>query len=219
MFFKNNSSKVHALITEQIKDVEGCLKDFNNFIGGAVKPETDNTTLRALAAGVHNMENAADRSLRAMIDSLNGSAFLPATRSELIEIAASCDKVANKCQHIAHILVWQQFRFPAKYAKQIEEICELSMAQFKVLQDCVRKVFADFGDMLNDHSILDEVREYESKVDAIEETLMEDIYAQEEMRLSERIQIANFVELVCDLSDIMEDVADKIQIMLITRKV
>ena len=70
MFFKNNSSKVHALITEQIKDVEGCLKDFSNFIKAAVNPNTDTDTLRALAAGVHNMENAADRSLRAMIDSL-----------------------------------------------------------------------------------------------------------------------------------------------------
>ena len=33
-----------------------------------------------------------------------------------------------------------------------------------------------------------------------------------------KMQVARVVELVCDLSDIIEDIADKIQIMLITRK-
>ena len=40
LFSKNNSSKVHALIMEQIKDVEGCLIDFENFMLAALKPET-----------------------------------------------------------------------------------------------------------------------------------------------------------------------------------
>jgi uncharacterized protein Yka (UPF0111/DUF47 family) len=30
--------------------------------------------------------------------------------------------------------------------------------------------------------------------------------------------MASFVEQICDVSDIIEDIADKIQIMLITRK-
>ena len=32
------------------------------------------------------------------------------------------------------------------------------------------------------------------------------------------MQTARFVELVCDISDVIENIADKIQIMLITRK-
>lgn len=31
LFSKNNSSKVHTLIMEQIKDVEDCLIEFENF--------------------------------------------------------------------------------------------------------------------------------------------------------------------------------------------
>lgn len=85
MFSKNNSSKVHALIMEQIKDVEGCMVAFENFMLAALKPETTDETLRALASSVHQMENAADRSLRRMIDSLTDT-FLPSTKEELISM-------------------------------------------------------------------------------------------------------------------------------------
>ena len=33
-----------------------------------------------------------------------------------------------------------------------------------------------------------------------------------------KMQISNVVDLFCDISDIIEDIADKIQIMLIARK-
>ena len=78
-------------------------------------------------------------------------------------------------------------------------------------------MFSQFDELLKDHAILDEIRDLESKVDEIEMALYEEIYSQE-MGLGEKIQIAGFVEMLCDVSDIMEDVADKIQIMLITRK-
>ena len=78
-------------------------------------------------------------------------------------------------------------------------------------------LFAKFNAMLQDHSILDEIRAQESKVDAVEEKLYEAIFAMD-MDLAHQAQMASFVEQICDVSDIIEDIADKIQIMLITRK-
>lgn len=217
IFSKSNTSKVHLTILEQIKDVEGCLVSFNNFMKAAVNPNTDAEMMRALAESVYQMESAADRSLRAMIDSLNNVAYLPATRSELIEVAAKCDKIANKCEHTAEMMVLQHFKFPVKYADQIVKITEITKEQFSVLLSAIGKMFSQFDELLKDHAILDEIRDLESKVDEIEMALYEEIYSQE-MGLGEKIQIAGFVEMLCDVSDIMEDVADKIQIMLITRK-
>lgn len=217
IFSKSNTSKVHLTILEQIKDVEGCLVSFSNFMKGAVNPKADVEMMRALAESVYQMESAADRSLRAMIDSLNNVAYLPATRSELIEVASKCDKIANKCEHTAEMMVLQHFKFPAKYSEDILKITEITQSQFGVLVAAIGKMFSKFDEILKDHSILDEIRDMESKVDEIEMDLYEDIYSQD-MGLAEKMQIANFVELLCDISDIMEDVADKIQIMLITRK-
>ena len=217
MFSKSSSPKVTALINEQIKDVKGCLINFENFLRAAVTPETSPETLRSLNVGVHQMENAADRSLRAMIDSLAGGAYLPSTREDLFSIAASCDKIANKCESTAKMMVLQKFTFPKEFADDVLDIMSYTHAQFELLAKSIDLLFAKFNAMLQDHSILDEIRAQESKVDAVEEKLYEAIFAMD-MDLAHQAQMASFVEQICDVSDIIEDIADKIQIMLITRK-
>ena len=67
MFKRNN---VTNLIMEQLKDVEGCLINFENFMRAASTGEAAPETLRALESGVVQMEAAADRSLTGMIESL-----------------------------------------------------------------------------------------------------------------------------------------------------
>ena len=88
----------------------------------ATTPETVHETLRALYIGVQDAENAADRSLRAMIDALSKGSYLPSTREDLISIATSCDKVANKCKTISKIVVFQRFRCPSQYASDFNDI-------------------------------------------------------------------------------------------------
>jgi len=216
LFSKNNSSKVHALIMEQIKDVEGCLIDFENFMISALKPETTDEMLRALSSSVHQMENTADRSLRRMIDSLTG-AFLPSSREELISIAASCDKIANKCEHTALMMCYQRFRFPQVYAQQIQDMLGVIRGEYNLLKESISLLFSRFGDLLEDHSILDQIRAEESKADAIEDKLHEQIFTME-LDLAHQMQMSHFVEDIGDIADMIENIADQIQIMLITRK-
>lgn len=211
------NSKISALIMEQLKDVEGCLINFENFMRAATTKGVANETLRALASGVQQMEGAADRSLSAMIESLAKVAFLPATREDLITLATSCDRIANKCEHTSMMMVRQHFVFPEKYNERIMEIMKNTRAEFELLEKSIDKLFSDLGGLLKDHSILHEIRDEESKVDVIEEDLYEEIFALD-MPLAEKTQMATFVEWLCDLSDIIENIADTIQIMLITRK-
>jgi predicted phosphate transport protein (TIGR00153 family) len=217
MFSKSSSPKVTALINEQIKDVEGCLINFENFMRAAVTPETAPETLRSLSTGVHQMENAADRSLRVMIDSLVGGAYLPSTREDLINVATSCDKIANTCESAAKMMVLQKFSFPKEYSADIMDILSHTRVQFTLLAKAIDMLFSKFNAMLQDHSILDDIRAEESKVDAIEEKLYESIFATD-LDLAHQTQMAGFVDEICDISDVIENIADKIQIMLITRK-
>ena len=217
LFSKNNSSKVHSLIMEQIKDVEGCLIDFENFMLAALKPETTDEMLRAMASSVHQMENAADRSLRRMIDSL-GSAFLPSSREELISIATSCDKIANKCEHTALMMCYQRFRFPQVYAVQIQDLLKAIRDEYDLLKESISLLFSRFGELLEDHSILDRIREQESKADAVEDKMHEQIFAMSEIDLAHQMQMSHFLEELGDIADMIENIADQIQIMLITRK-
>jgi len=217
MFIRAKNHEVHTFIMEQIKDVEACMRSFENFIRAASSPATDPETFQMLCEDVCKKEDAADRSLRRMIDSLVGTSFLPSTREDLISIAASCDKVANKCEFVALTAVYQHFRFPEDHAKDLLQIITITRKQFDLLEESISLLFSKFGDLLKDHSILDQIRALETEVDVIEQHLYRDIYLMD-MDLAHQTQLANYVESLCDLSDQIEDIADKIQIMLVTRK-
>lgn len=217
MFIRAKNNEVHTFVMEQIKDVEACLRSFENFIRAASSPATDAETLQLLCDDVCKKEDMADKSLRRMIDSLVGTSFLPSTREDLISIATNCDKVANKCEFVALTAVYQHFRFPEDHAKDLLQIITITHKQFDLLEESISLLFSKFGDLLKDHSILDQVRALETEVDVIEQQLYRDIFLMD-MDLAHQMQLANYVESLCDLSDQIEDIADKIQIMLVTRK-
>lgn len=218
MFTKSTKTNtVHILLLEQLRDVESCLNYFESFMHAACTPETVHETLKSLAVNVGDAEAKADISLRKMIDSLQGHAYLPSTREDIISVATSCDKIANKCEGIANHVVYQHFSFPTQFADNLLEIVSITHDQFEVLEKAITMLFTNFGEMLRDHSILDKIREFESMVDTIEHQLNEEVYALD-VELAARMQLAKYVESLCDISDTIENIADKMQIMLITRK-
>ena len=212
---KNNP--VHMLIMEQVNDVENCLIQFESFIRASSAPNVSFDTLNTLAKGISDAEAVADVSLRKMIDSLSGSSFLTATRQDLIEIASGCDAIANKCENYSKMSVVQHFVFPAEFSEDLLKITSISRKQFDVLRKSISLLFSDFGSLLKDHSILDEIRKYESEVDEIEENLYIRIF-NSEIQLAEKMQMKEFADNIAEISDIIENLADKIQIMLVTRK-
>ena len=215
MFRKEKN--VHEVIMEQIAAVENCIRSFENFIRAASSAVTDAETLEMLSADVCKKEEAADKSLRKMIDSLVGTSFLPSTRENLIAIATSCDKVANKCEYVTLKALYQRFRFPEECANSLLRIIAITHKQFDLLEEAISMLFARFSNMLRDHSILDQIRSLESDVDTIEKKMYKKIFMMD-IDLAHQMQMAEFVESMCDISDIIEDIADKIQIMLVTRK-
>ena len=208
---------VHALIMEQIADVEACLISFEGFLRAAGTGSGPDT-LRALFDGVREKEADADRSLYKMVDSLAGTSFLPSTREELIKIAQACDRIANRCESVGKMFVYKHFSCPADYADSMIEIMSITHEQFELLEKSISRLFSRFNELLKDHSILNDIRFMESRVDELERKLQEQI-SDMDLELAYRVQLCDFVEGVCDLSDIIENIADQIQIMLVTRKV
>jgi len=112
MFKKGSDS--HALIMAQIRDVEACLKLFQTFMN-AVTTESSPEKLSELFEKIDAAEDQADVSLRAMIDSTGQGGYLPSTREDLIEVATSCDKIANKCEDVAFLITLYKLRFPSDF--------------------------------------------------------------------------------------------------------
>ena len=217
MFSKKKNNLVHTLIMEQISDIENCVINFDSFVRALCVADTPYETLENLATAIGKAEAIADDSLRRMIDSLEGGMFLPSTKEDIIYIATNCDRIANKCEGMAKTAVFQKFRFPQEFTEDLLNILSITHTQFDILEKSISGLFSDFNVMLKDHSILDEIRAEESKVDAIEEKLYKKIF-ELDVELAKQMQISNFVEMISAISDLIENIADKIQIMLVTRK-
>lgn len=216
--FNKKGKAAEAMISEQLKDVKECLVSFESFIRAACTTDVNFDTLDALAVSVGLKESTADDSLRSMIDALGEGIYLPSTREDLIDIATMCDKVANKCESAANMVVFQQFTIPTEYDEAMVKIMEITHKQFDLLEGAIKVLFTKVDDLVKDHKVLDDIRALESEVDAIEQGLYRKIFKRD-MPLAERTQLASFIDLVSDISDITENIADKIQIMLISRKV
>lgn len=216
MLNKNKNNDIHTLIMDQLTDVENTLVALEGFMAAATAEGATVEPLRALCKTVREKEHIADVSLRTMIEGLDGP-FLPSTRSDLISIATSCDKIANKCEDVAKLMVYQRFFFPEPCNAPINEIIEITKKQFELLKNSVSQLFGKFNTLLKNHAILDDIRGLESQVDTIEEQVYEQIFEMDELALSQKLQAVNFLDIICDISDIIENVADQIQIMLINR--
>lgn len=216
--FNKKGKAAEAMISEQLKDVKECLVSFESFIRAACTPDVNFETLDALAVSVGLKESTADDSLRSMIDALGEGIYLPSTREDLIDVATMCDKIANKCEAAANMIVFRQFTIPTEYDEDMVKIMATTHKQFDLLEGAIKTLFTKVDDLVKDHKVLDEIRALESEVDAIEQGLYRKIFKLD-IGLAERTQLASFLELVSDPSDIIENIADKIQIMLISRKV
>ncbi len=217
MFSRTKNDNVHELIMTQLKDVKSCLSSFEDFMLVASSAESNQEALRSLCQLVYEKEHDADVTLRKMIESLGGTMFLPSTREDLIAVGTSCDKIANKCEDISYMVVLQNFSFPSDYNDDIREIMNLTNQQFALLEKAIKLLFTRMNDLLKNHDILDEIRDFESKIDVYERKLYKKSYSLD-IGLAERMQLTEFVSSLCDISDIIENVADQIQIMVVTRK-
>ena len=204
-------------IMEQIKDVDNCLICFESFVRAATTKGVSLETLRSLVLGVYETEDQADRSLRAMIDSLMKTPYLPSTREDIIAIATKCDRIANICESISKTIVQQRIILPEHCGEDLLKIIAITKKQFSILEEAIILLFNKLNALQKDHSILDQIRALETEVDIISDKLETELFNTDE-ELARKLQLSSLYTRFADISDIIEDIADEIQIILIARK-
>ena len=211
------SSDCYAQIMTQIQDVERCLLKFEAFMRAATSADEAPNTLLLLSEDIAAAEDTADKSLRALIEAAGKGSYLPSTREDMIEIATGCDKIANKCENVAYLVMMYGLKFPEAFRDDFNTIFDITEKQFKLLETAVGMLFSKLYAFQKDHSILDEIRTLETQIDKLEKKIGQQIFAMD-MELAAKMQLFELVGKLCDISDIIENMADKLQIMLIARK-
>ena len=216
LIFSNKNPKLSKCFSDHREDVVNCFGKFEEFFKVLFSDNPDPATLQSLKIAVDNCENAADGELRHVVDLLSDS-FLPTTRTHLITVVQTTDDVANLCQEIVRHIMLEKVELPTSIRADLLEIIAITKTQLSILYNAVDLLINDFKTLNNDRKVLDDVRAEESTVDNIQAALHERIFNLD-ISLAEKVYFRDMMEHICDLSDMIEDISDKIQIMLVERE-
>jgi predicted phosphate transport protein (TIGR00153 family) len=215
--FTDKEKKVKELIDEHMEKVGDCLGCFIGCFEAFLVE--DKTKAEAIHENCDYAETEADILRRKIGDHLYSGAFLPIERKDIYILSEYVDKIANKAETASDIVVYQNPDVPNAYKEAFRKIIKTLDKMFRFLQEAVR--LFSLEETLESHEILTEIREHisavgvmESEIDREEEALMRAIFSSE-LPLSQKMQIERFLRRIAEVSDVIEDAADRLHILVI----
>ena len=215
--FSKKNNQIAKCFYDHNEDVSECLAKLEEFFKILFSEECDRNKLELAKVSIDNCEHAADMELRHTVDSISSS-LLPTTRTNLISLVQATDDIANRCQTIARQIYIEKINVPVELRNDILEIMTITRGQIALLYVAIEKLFNNFGGFAKDKKILDQIRVEESRVDRIELIILSRIFDLD-IPLFEKVYYRDLILNICNLSDMIEDISDKIQVMLVEREV
>ncbi len=219
--FTDKEKRVKELIDEHVHKVWGCLECFEGCFEAFLQGD------RANAESIHencdHAETEADIVRRKIGDDLYSGAFLPIARKDIYMLTEYVDEIANKAEAASDMIVSQRPNVPDDYKKVLQEIVEITSKMFGVFQEAVAH-FEPYETLQADDSLaaikekITSIGVMESEVDNLEETLMRTIF-QSDLPLANKIQLERFLRRITHISDVIEDAAERLYVLVIRERI
>lgn len=216
MFFKKEKD-IHVLLEHQIDKCVECYNTFTNFIRN-LNADSKFESIISMSKKISELESEADTLRRKIIKELLVSPLLPITRREIKILIEKNDKIANKSEEIIKQIMLQNVKFDKNTKELIIKINDKTKYQLNLLKSLVNKVFTDFSKPLDLHKEIELIEKIETEVDYLEQSAIKTIY-NSDYELAYKNQIKNFISDFAEISDIIEDISDILEMIIVMRKV
>jgi predicted phosphate transport protein (TIGR00153 family) len=213
MIFGRKESDVKDLIRNHLSAVDDCLGEFDRMIDCYLEGDD---RYEEFSYGVHEEEQRADEIRRQIEQEIYEGAFMPLFREDYITLVELADRVANRAETVSDIIAQQSPEVPEDMRADLKELSDTVLTCFDPLVDVIGALDKSWEET---HEIAQQVEELEQEVDKIERRLIEELFDRTDMELAEKLQIRDIIQLIASIADRMEDTSDRVDIMLIKRKV
>lgn len=214
IFYKGK--KVLEMVDSHYEAVLNSFRYFAEFMAEYLENGAGNAD--GLCAKIDGEEKRADSIRRSIVTEFLSGGMLAQTRAELLRIVELADGVANKCQDLSRQILYEDVEFPGDLKGDIGEMVRLTQGQLDALSTAIEALFSNDEKLLKDSALLEEVKHYEELVDDKELCLIKAIFHRD-IPLAEKSHYKYFVSKIADISDLIEDIADAVQIMVVFRKI
>jgi len=219
--FSEKENKVKKLIDEHVEKVGDCLHCFKGCFEAFLQGN------RGRSEAVHEncdyAETEADILRRHIGDHLYSGAFLPIERKDIYMMSESIDKIANKAETASDVVVYQRPGIPEGYKKTLLDIVETVVKMFGIFRDAVR-LYAPYETLQTSDNLaaigekITAIGVMESEIDKQEEALMRTIF-DSDTPLANKIQLERFLRRITEISDVIEDAADRLYVLVIRERI
>ncbi|PLV58392.1 TIGR00153 family protein [Thermotoga sp. KOL6] len=170
--------------------------------------------IESLYIRAQRLESEADRARRKTEMEMYSGAFLPNFRGDLLGLIESLDKVANKAEYVADLLVLQKPEIPSEIKDLILRQMEYSLKAFSSLKLALKHLFEDL-DRVGEYVL--EVERYEHEEDSVEREALKKLFNMEIDRCK-KLEVKELIRCIGDIADRTEDVSDRVEIVLLKRR-
>lgn len=170
---------------------------------------------------IASTEGDADKLKRSVRRHLPKTLFLPVPRTDLLELVAIQDQVANTAKDIAGLVIGRQIRFPEKLREpmiEFAEVCAATSSQaLKAIQELDELLEVGFTgrEVKRVEGMLKELDKLERTTDKLAVSLRTKMFKMEsELPPIDVMFNYRIIDLLGDVADCAESVGDRLQILM-----
>jgi len=163
---------------------------------------------------IAEVEHRGDSLRRSIEEQLYLKTLIPESRGDVLDLLENMDALLDRFKGAIWRFEIERIEIDPKFHDDFKELVNYVVEASEAIVRSARAFFKDTK-AVADH--LHKVSFWETEADKVSTRLQRKIFRQEDMRLSHRMQLREFVRHVDKIADRAEDVADKLNIFVIKR--
>ncbi len=163
---------------------------------------------------IAEVEHRGDALRRSIEEQLYLKTLIPESRGDVLDLFENMDALLDRFKGAIWRFEIERIEIDPKFHDDFKELVNYVVEASEAIVRSARAFFKDTK-AVADH--LHKVSFWETEADKVSTRLQRKIFRQEDMRLSHRMQLREFVRHVDKIADRAEDVADKLNIFVIKR--
>ena len=203
--------EIIKLLSGYVLSVGEVLTKFAEVVDDYLLPGTKYADLSLQLRG---MECSADDSRRALQKIIARGHCFPVLREDFIILSDLIKQVAGKALLVSQKIAVEKPDIPPDYRGSLKSLTLKNIEIFEPVKKLI-PVFLD--DRAAAEILIDGIAHTEREADFLEWQLYRDIYASEKITPVHKILLRDLIEGIGDISDIVENISDKIIVMMIKR--
>jgi len=204
---------------EHIAKAQECAVELIPFIEAVIADDWDKAAI--LQNHITNLEDEADVMKKEIRQNLPKSIFLPVPRTELLEIVRMQDKIANRAEDIAGLMLGRTMQIPEVIQEPIQELLRAAISTSEqaltALNELDELVSSGFGGLEMDiiEKMLNELDTLEQSSDEYERQARSELFQiEKELHPVDVMFLYQIISLIGDLANCAQQVGSRLQLLV-----